>query len=171
VHDLIIYDRGVNLENFVIDIKGISKLYHSDLLEMAVRILTKTYFVKDEVFVAHLMISPMRKLADESAYKNLGTSFSKKYINRPSFDIGTKKIEFDFSPKPWMLKFMRQGRFLRKLMPNWHQLERQISQDIRQKLLSESLTYSELKALENIKGYRDVRYEIAQASFLKWNAK
>ena len=105
------------------------------------------------------MISPLRKNSDDLSYKRLGTSYKKKFINRPSFDFGEKKIEFDFSPSVWMLRIMRHARFLRSLMPSWHKTERAIALDIRSKLMGPAMTFKELKTLENIKGYRDVRYE------------
>ena len=162
IHDLIIFDRGIRLDHFLADALIINNLYRTDLQEMALRTLAKTYFIKDEVFIAHAMISPMRRQFDEKNYKNLGSGFKKTFINRPSFDIGSKKIEFDFSPRPWMLKIMRQARFLRTLLPAWHKLEREIGINIKEKILANPLNYSELKRLENIKGYRDVRYLLAE---------
>jgi indolepyruvate ferredoxin oxidoreductase len=161
IHDMIIYDRGLLLDSFVLNCEQISKTYNPELLAMAVRTLAKTYFIKDEVFIAHMMISPMRRLSDAESYKTLGTSYKKIFINRPSFDLGSKKVEFDFSPKPWMLAIMRQARLLRPLLPKWHKEERLIASKIKKKILENSLNYSELKHLENIKGYRDVRYERA----------
>ena len=130
------------------------------LFAMALRTLTKTYFIKDEVYVAHIMISPMRKIEDQNNYQDLGITYKKTFINRPSFDLGKKKIEFDFSPRPFMLKMMRHARFLRRLLPSWHKLEREIAVDIRSDLLSGVKSFKELKALENVKGYREVRYEM-----------
>ncbi len=163
LHDLIIYDRGLFLNEFLAESKIIKDLYSEKLQLMAIRILAKTYFVKDEVFVAHQMISPMRRKNDSNLYSDIGTETRKTFINRPSFDIGSKKFEFDFSPGPWMLKLMRQARFLRDVLPEWHKKERLISLEIRRKLLSQGLDYSNLKKLENIKGYRDVRYQNAQS--------
>lgn len=161
IHDQIIFDRGAHLDQFINDSKKLSSVYSEELQAMALRTLAKTYFIKDEVYIAHMMISPMRRLKDSEAYSTLGKSYTKSFINRPSFDLGSKKIEFDFSPKPWMLKAMRHARFLRPLLPAWHKTERQIAVGIKAKLLGATLNYSELKKLENIKGYRDVRYSEA----------
>jgi indolepyruvate ferredoxin oxidoreductase len=165
VHDLLIYDRGANIGNFVAGVKKLAGLYaHSnELFAMSLRVLAKTYFVKDEVYVAHLMIGPMRRAEDTKNYADLGESFKKTFINRPSFDFGEKKIEFDFSPSKWMLKLMRQARFLRAWLPSWHKLERVIALDIRTKVLEKALSFKELKALENVKGYREVRYEMYES--------
>ena len=91
-----------------------------------------------------------------------------KRINRPAFDIMGKKFEFDISPTDWMLKVMRHMRVLRLLLRAWHAKERKIAQAVRKELLEviprleASQQRSALKRLENIKGYREVRYEAAQ---------
>jgi indolepyruvate ferredoxin oxidoreductase len=166
LHDIILFDRGVNLDQFFIDARKLVEFYRHDqddqLLPMALRTLVKTYFIKDEVFIAHQMISPLRRVHDENHYGNLGTHFKKVFINRPSFDIGSKKIEFDFSPRVWMLKSMRHARLLRQILPQWHKREKEISQEVRSYLLKKPLTYTELKKIENIKGYREVRYDAAK---------
>lgn len=159
VHDLLIFDRGLHLDTFIKDTKTLSGTYSGEMLAISVRTLARTYFIKDEVFVAHQMISPLRQSSDQKLYGDLGRSFRKVFINRPAFDVGAKKIEFDFSPKPWMLSLMRHARFLRPLLPEWHKKEREIAGDIRSRLLGPALSYQDLKKLENIKGYRDVRYE------------
>ncbi len=163
IHDLIIYDCGLSIEDFFKALDGLCRIYGGDnkLFLMALRTLVKTFIVKDEVFVAHLMVSPFRRKSDIKDYNLLGTDVKKTFINRPSFDLGNKKIEFDFSPSPWMLKLMRHARFLRGILPKWHQKEREISLKIRQSLLSDQgkLNYRDLKKLENVKGYRDVRYD------------
>jgi indolepyruvate ferredoxin oxidoreductase len=132
---------------------------------VALRTLAKTYWIKDEVFVAHLMTSPMKTLRDRESYGNLGTKFKVKHINRPSFVVLGKKIEFDFSPQIWMLKIMRQLRGLRQLMPQWHKEERRIAARIRSELLTANHTWETLKKLDNIKGYREVRIANAATVF------
>jgi indolepyruvate ferredoxin oxidoreductase len=122
--------------------------------------LAKTYWIKDEVFVSHLMISPLKSSQDHQRYNELGSSFEIIHINRPAFDIGKKKIEFDFSPKPWMLKIMRHLRVLRRILPDWHKEERRIAEKVRGELLK-GLTLVRLKELDSIKGYREVRYKSA----------
>jgi indolepyruvate ferredoxin oxidoreductase len=158
VHDLLIFDRGINLSIFIKEAAILKSFYEGEELSMAVRTLAKTYFIKDEVFVAHQMISPLRVESDNKLYGDLGTTYRKVFINRPAFDIGSKKIEFDFSPRPWMLALMRHARFLRPLLPSWHKREREIAGEIRATLLRQSMDRASLKKLENIKGYRDIRY-------------
>lgn len=164
LHDVLVYDPNFDLDLLITDGLKISALYslESELFNLAFRTLVKTYFVKDEVFVAHQMISPIRKKMDDDRYKDLGSSYQKKFINRPAFDISDEKvIEFDFSPRPWMLKALSKARFLRAMLPFWHKKERALSLKIREKLLFGPLDFSRLKQLDNIKGYREVRFKKA----------
>lgn len=161
VHDLIVFDQGKNLGDFYQKALDLVRLYQGDQLLIALRILAKTYWIKDEVFVSHLMISPLKTKIDRDRYDNLGSSYEIVHINRPSFVVSGKKIEFDFSPKIWMLKIMRHMRFLRLVMPDWHKTEKNIAMDIREKLFT-VLPKRRLMELDSIKGYREVRYKMAK---------
>ena len=160
IHDIMIFDRGIKMHTYLKDVAVLCNLYkEADLFKLALAALTKTYFIKDEVFIAHQMISPVRRYKDEKTYGPQGSRYRKTFINRPSFDVAGRKIEFDFSPTPWMLKMMRHARFLRAILPEWHKREKAIAAHIRQSVLKESLGFSELKRLESVKGYRHVRYK------------
>jgi indolepyruvate ferredoxin oxidoreductase len=166
LHDLIVFNQGTSIAEFYEDVILIDQSTWSEVDKViAIRTLAKTYWIKDEVFVAHLMIAPQKLGLDEKRYKNLGSSYKVVHINRPSFDLFGTKIEFDFSPKAWMLKLMRHARLLRLLMPHWHKVERRISQDIRDEIRNLVSTNSNpskrLKELESVKGYREVRYKSA----------
>lgn len=162
VHDLIVFDQGKNLGNFFNEALELKKNYGAKELPVAIRILAKSYWIKDEVFVSHQMISPVKRALDNERYKDLGSSFEVVHINRPSFDIFGQKIEFDFSPKIWMLKTMKNMRVLRLLMPEWHKKERKISLATRKEILSSVQPYKRLMELDSIKGYREVRYKFAE---------
>jgi indolepyruvate ferredoxin oxidoreductase len=168
LHDIYIYDRGVNSENFVKEALELRHNYKNDLeREIALRTLAKTYFIKDEVFVSHIMISPYKRFIDRQEYEGLGKSYDLRRINRPEFDIFGKRYSFDISPKDWMLKLMRHMRILRIILPNWHSQEKEIARKTRDQIVNhlwkkpESEIYSALKRIENIKGYREVRYQKA----------
>lgn len=161
IHDILVYDQGGSLPAFYQNAIDLKKSYSGEALTIALRVLAKTFWVKDEVFVSHLMISPLKTAVDKARYGEMGTSFSVVHINRPSFDLFGKHIEFDFSPKPWMLKTMRHFRILRKLMPEWHKKERAISTSSRKQILEKIQPLKHLKELDSIKGYRDVRYKHA----------
>jgi indolepyruvate ferredoxin oxidoreductase len=172
VHDIFIYDRGSNIERFLLDAGEIAiSIKDQEERKMALRALAKTYWIKDEIYVSHIMVTPLQKLKNERMYKNVGSKFKVTHINRPSFDLFGKKIEFDIEPKDWMLKIMRHMRIFRLLMPNWHQKEKQISGNIRKEILGPILKLKDgqrrvrLAMLENIKGYREIRYEKADKVF------
>ncbi len=159
VHDLLVFDQGLSFAAFLEDALVLKKKYQDDI-GIALRTLVRTYFIKDEVFVSHLMISPLKTEKDHENYGNLGSGFKVIHINRPAFDVGGKKIEFDFSPRPWMLKIMRHLRILRLLMPDWHKKEKEIASTIRTQLL-QGVSGQRLRELESVKGYREVRYAAA----------
>jgi indolepyruvate ferredoxin oxidoreductase len=169
LHDLYIYDRGARATEFIQKAGELGEYFKedNDLRAMALRTLAKTYFVKDEVFVSHIMISPQKREADRGRFQDIGTGFKLKRINRPAFEVFGKKIEFDVSPKDWMLKIMRHMRVLRILLRSWHSRERKISKEIRRELFEVVVNLplenqrTALKKLENIKGYREYRYDKA----------
>jgi indolepyruvate ferredoxin oxidoreductase len=158
LHDLMVYDLGSSLHDVYSDLVLLSKKYQNEELTIAVRLLIKTYWIKDEIFVSHQLSSSLKRSIDQKKYSQLGTSYKVTHINRPHFDLLGKSIEFDFHPKDWILKFMSHLRILRVLMPSWHKKEKQIAKTIRSKVL-QGLTYIELKKLDNVKGYREVRYK------------
>lgn len=165
VHDLLVYDQGQNLAAFLEDVRLLtSKNLADDEIRLAVRVLAKTYWIKDEVYVSHLMTSPLKLYRDELRFGKLGTDFKVVHINRPAFVVFGKKIEFDFSPSDWMLSLMRHLRLLRLLMRAWHSEERRIASEIRNSVLNvpDVRRREYLKKLDNIKGYREVRYQKAR---------
>lgn len=168
IHDMIVFDQGRFLAQFYENALVLKKFYPAEEISIALRILAKTYWIKDEVFVSHLMISPIKKSIDKERYSQIGRKFEVVHINRPGFVLWGKKIEFDFSPKPWMLKIMKHLRILRFLMPDWHKNEKSISSQIRLELLDKPLDRKRLMELDNIKGYREHRYRAAN-KFLSAN--
>lgn len=161
LHDMIVFDQGKFIPLFYESALNLKKFYSGEELAISLRLLAKTFWIKDEVFVSHLMTSPMKNMQDKQRYEALGSSFEVVHINRPAFDILGKKIEFDFSPKKWMLNVMRHLRILRLLMSQWHKNEKEIAHKIRAELVDAKLSRKRLMELDNIKGYREVRYKIA----------
>ena len=165
LHDIFLYDRGAKIADFVKEAGLLGTLYSDEKNRVrALRTLARTYFIKDEVFVSHLMIGPLMKHREKEAYSKLGTSFKTGHINRPQFDLFGKGIEFDINPKEWMLKTMRHLRILRFFMGGWHKKEKLIAERVRKELMEliPKLKGDEqrrrLVEMENIKGYREVRY-------------
>ncbi len=172
LHDLYIYNRGRESERFINEASLLAKFYHNEDLLLALRALAKSYFIKDEIFISHIMVSPLRKREDHQNYEKLGRRYVKSFINRPHFQIGPFEIEKDFSPAPWMLKIMRHLRFLRPIFFRQHLKDKEISRKIRKyiveeihKVSDESMRRKKLKLLENIKGYRQIRFDKAERAF------
>jgi indolepyruvate ferredoxin oxidoreductase len=166
LHDLFVYDQGTHIVQMFEDFKVLQTKYSQQEFIIAAATLVKTYWIKDEVFVSHQMISPLKIRRDKKMYAHLGSTFEVKHINRPAFELLGKKIEFDISPRPWMFKMMRHLRILRLLMPTWHKREKAIASKIREELVS-GLTdhknkYKRIKELASIKGYREIRYAQAE---------
>ncbi|MCY4524916.1 MAG: 2-oxoacid:acceptor oxidoreductase family protein, partial [Halobacteriovoraceae bacterium] len=169
IHDLYVYNRNKHREDFFEKAANITIEYPDlNLQKIALSILVRSYFVKDEIFVSHIMISPVQKKRENDLYSKWGKRFRVIPINRPSFNLGPIKLEFDISPRVWMLKIMRHMRILRLLLPGWHKKEREINSKLRTRLfshvakLSEEKKYSALMRLLNIKGYREIRYKKAE---------
>lgn len=166
VHDLLIFDRGARLDSFIEQAKTLTETYLEKDWARALRTLAKTYWLKDEVYVAHIMISPVQRLKDREHYAALGRSFKKTRMNRPEFKILGKSIEFEMNPRDWMLKLVRHQRWTRAIFPGWHREEKIIAHKVRQQVVSGPETnessYQHLVRLENIKGYRQVRFDKAK---------
>ncbi|MCS4505685.1 thiamine pyrophosphate-dependent enzyme [Arhodomonas aquaeolei] len=170
VHDLLVYDRGARLDDFLADAARLPGLYPDAAHQRtALRALARTYFIKDEVFVSHLLVSPLERERARRRYGHLGRSVEVGHINRPSFDVAGRRIEFDLNPRDWMLRTMRHLRVLRRVLPRWHRRENAIARQIREELLEAvpRLAVDErrrrLMQLDNVKGYRETRYEQAEA--------
>jgi indolepyruvate ferredoxin oxidoreductase len=97
----------------------------------------------------------------------MGSKFEINFKNRPAIEIFGKSYELNISPKKWMFSIMRHLRFMRKLFPGWHAKDKQIGRQIRQEILeqvpnlSADLKKKRLEELDQIKGYRRVKYEKA----------
>lgn len=132
-------------------------------------ILAKTYaqvsLVKDEVWVANLLTSPQKLKADQKRYQlNPDDQIEYFHINRPRFDIGPWKIEFDLQTKNWMLGLMRHGRFIRKLLPKWHAIENDFRDWVIGTVLPKIEDAQDLiikhvyDQIMDANGYREIRY-------------
>lgn len=100
LHDLFIFDRGANAETFVIKAGEISALYENEQeRNMALRVLARTFWVKDEVFVSHLMISPLQRELDKLQYlllepglsKHISTGHSLRFLEKLLNSISTPR--------------------------------------------------------------------------------
>lgn len=164
LHDLYLFDYGFHSQDFLQKAKSLKENYSASLFPLALSLLAKTYFIKDEVFVSHQLLSPQKKALDQEKYGKLGTAFRTVPINRPEFDFGPFHLRFDLESRPWMLRLMRKARFLRLLLTQWHRKEKHISQVLRQELIK-GVGEKRLRELSTVKGYRHIRYAAFELIF------
>ena len=83
-----------------------------------------------------------------------------------------EKLNFDIHPPKWSLHLMSRMTFLRFILPHWHKKDRQLAKIIRREIVEQvpHLKKEErrvrLKTLENVKGYRDIRYRAFEESVI-----
>jgi len=169
VHDILLYDRGRYLDDYLQNSKQLSNIF-SDPEERAIalRTLSKTYWIKDEMFVSHQLSSKQRQEELARRFENLGTDWRVELFNRAVLPLGKEGVELPFAIQKRALRWARHARFLRRL-PGWHKAEKMIAKQIRDELLTGLKTTASgerrkrLMQLDNVKGYRAVRYENAQS--------
>ncbi|MBI5780326.1 MAG: 2-oxoacid:acceptor oxidoreductase family protein [Rhodocyclales bacterium] len=165
LHDLLLYDRGATLEDYLTEATRVVQRYAPEHRALALRVLTKTHFVKDEIFIAHVLVSPLEAAKRQHTYGRLGHSLRVSHPNRPRLELFGRHLEITLESRPWMLRLLRHCRFLRRL-PGWHQREREIAEHVRTLLLEEVPCETDvgfaLRRLDGIKGYRETRYEKAE---------
>lgn len=132
--------------------------------------LFKVMAIKDEVWVAELLTSPEKYRRDRERYKidsQRGDRITYRHLNRPQFTFLGFNFEFDIVTSDWMLRLMRKGKFLRKLLPGWHSKENAFRDWYIDLVKGFTLfdsrddyeTYVRaLSTPENVRGYRDIRY-------------
>jgi indolepyruvate ferredoxin oxidoreductase len=132
--------------------------------------LHRVMAIKDEVYVAWLLSSEEKYEADRDRYNvrpELGDRMILRHLNRPEFTLGSRTLRFKLKTRPWMLRLMRRGKFLRRLLPNWHARERAFRAwyfDLADQFAApgDAASYATwlkiLRLPEEATGYREVRY-------------
>ncbi|MFN0117205.1 MAG: DUF6537 domain-containing protein [Elusimicrobiota bacterium] len=176
VYDLIRYENVAFAERYVEIIwnlyKKDQKKFNFELTKKTIWSLYKVLAIKDEVWVAQLLIAPEKYQRDKERYQideSRGDKISYVHFNRPQFNFWGKLFEFDLESKDWMLRIMSYFKFLRKILPQWHKKEKEF-RDWYLNLIegihfTDSLlvykNYCDLADLpEMVKGYREIRYPL-----------
>ncbi len=132
--------------------------------------LYKVMAVKDEIWVAELLTREEKYLSDRMRYNidpNRGDEISYAHFNRPSFDLFGMHVEWNMTTYDWMLRAVRNMRFLRRWLPAWHRRERAFRDWYRDEVINAYIegqfhsrrdAVSALKAPLDCTGYRDVVY-------------
>ena len=140
-----------------------------DLALPAAHNLHRVMAIKDEVFVAHLLTSPKKYARDRERFgidESAGDRLAYVHFNRASFGLFGRQVEFDLQTRDWMLRIIRMGRPLRRLVPGWHRRERRFrdwyTETVLPLVTSGSLSGDEalevVRLPETVTGFRDIRY-------------
>ncbi|MBP7147031.1 MAG: 2-oxoacid:acceptor oxidoreductase family protein [Acidobacteria bacterium] len=83
---------------------------------------------KDEFWVARLLTSPDKRERDHRRYgidPGRGDSLSYAFLLRPRLRLFGRTFETGVRAKPWMLKLVAAGSFLRTRLPGWNREDRE----------------------------------------------
>jgi indolepyruvate ferredoxin oxidoreductase len=174
IYDLIRYEDIAYAESYV---ERLLRVYEKDSVTFgyaathaALWNLHRVMAIKDEVYVAYLLSSEEKYERDRERYNvrpELGDRMIYRHLNRPEFALGNRTIRFRLKTRPWMLKLMRNAKFLRRLLPVWHARERAFRDwyfEIADQFAAPSdpdsyATWLKILRLpEEVTGYREVRY-------------
>jgi indolepyruvate ferredoxin oxidoreductase len=174
IYDLIRYEDVAYAEDYVARLLRVhardSATFGYAATEAALWNLHRVMAIKDEVYVAYLLSSEEKVEADRERYNvrpELGDRMIHRHLNRPEFTIGRRTIRFKLKTRPWMLRLMRHGKFLRRLLPAWHAREKAFRQwyfDLADRFAAPAnaaayATWLKLLRLpEEATGYREIRY-------------
>ncbi len=157
------------LDRVMATLRKDSKVGYFAATKSVIKYLHKVMEIKDEVYVAHLLTSPEKYEKDAKRFKvdlASGDKILYKHFNRPEFDLFGFKVEFDLKSRDWMLNIMKHMKFLRRLMPQWHQREKGFREWYSQLVDRFDFKGPEqydrwvmaLNVPEEVRGYRKVRY-------------
>jgi len=146
-----------------------SAAYDYAATKAAIWNLHKAMVIKDEVYVAHLLTSEEKTRRDQHRYHvdpKRGDKIVYHHLNRPEFNVLGRDIRFKFSPTKWQLNLLKHLRWLRRVMPQWHRREREfrdwyirLVMDFRYDDRASYDRYvNALRCVEDVRGYREVRY-------------
>ena len=174
IYDLIRYENLAYAEDYA---ERLLRLHAKDsaahgyaATEAALWNLHRVMAIKDEVYVAYLLSSEEKYEQDRDRYNvrpELGDRMIHRHLNRPEFTFGKRTLRFKLKSRPWMLRLMRRGKFLRRLLPAWHARERAFRSwyfDLADQFAApaDPASYATwlkiLRLPEEATGYREVRY-------------
>ncbi|MEZ5405775.1 MAG: DUF6537 domain-containing protein [Verrucomicrobiia bacterium] len=180
IYELLLYENAAYAERYI---QTVHSAYRQDTAKhdyTATKAIIwnafKVMAIKDEIYVAYLLTREEKYQLDNERYHvdpSRGDRIVYSHLNRPEFVIAGQKIKFKIRSRDWMLRLMKQAKFLRKLLPEWHKKEKQFRDwylQLVERFTQESddnsySTWVEiLRQPEQVSGYRDVRYPKMQAA-------
>ena len=180
IYDLIQYEDVAFAEQYVDRLVRLhardTKHFNFAATQAALWNLHRVMAIKDEVYVAYLLSSEEKYERDRERYNvhpELGDKLVHRHLNRPEFVVAGHTIRFKMRTRPWMLRLMRRGKFLRRLLPAWHAKEKEFRDwyfDLADQFAAPrdpeayAIWLKVLRLPEEATGYREVRYpRMAQA--------
>jgi indolepyruvate ferredoxin oxidoreductase len=180
IYDLIRYEDIAYAEDYVARLLRLhardSAAHGFAATEAALWNLHRVMAIKDEVYVAYLLSNEEKYEADRERYNvrpELGDRLVHRHLNRPEFNFGKRTLRFKMKTRPWMLRAMRNAKFLRRLMPAWHAREKAFRQwyfDLADQFNApaDAASYATwlkiLRLPEEATGFREVRYPRMEAA-------
>ena len=175
VYDLIQFEDVAYARRYV---ELVEQVHEADLPDYAyvatktvVWNLHKVMLIKDEVYVAHLLTSEEKYRRDRARYSvdpTRGDRITYRHFNRPQFRVLGLDLAWDMKTRDWMLNIMKQMRWLRRVLPEWHREEKAFRDGYCQwveqfgKLVRDGASYEAmlriLRLPEDVCGYREIRY-------------
>jgi indolepyruvate ferredoxin oxidoreductase len=179
IYELLLYENAAYAERYI---QTVHAAYRQDssmqdyaATKAVIWNAFKVMAIKDEIYVAYLLTREEKYQLDNERYHvdpSRGDRIVYHHLNRPEFVIAGQKIKFKLRSRDWMLRLMKQAKFLRRLLPEWHKQEKQFREwylDLVERFVKESshnsyATWVEiLRQPEQVSGYREVRYPKMQA--------
>ena len=180
IYELLVYENAAYVERYI---QAVHTAYHKDsvthdyaLTKAVIWNAFKVMAIKDEIYVAYLLTREEKYQIDNDRYHvdpSRGDKIVYRHLNRPEFVIAGQTIKFKLRSQDWMLRLMRQAKFLRKLLPEWHKQEKQFREwylNLVYRFAKESSPSSYQNWLEAIRqpeqvtGYREIRYPKMRAA-------
>ena len=174
IYDLIQYEDLAYAEDYVARLLRLhakdSAAHGFAATQAALWNLHRVMAIKDEVYVAWLLSNEEKYERDRDRYNvrpELGDKMIHRHLNRPEFTLGGHHFRFKLRTQPWMLRLMRRGKFLRRMLPTWHAKERAFRAwyfDLADQFAApaDSASYATwlkiLRLPEEATGFREVRY-------------
>lgn len=173
IYDLIQFEGLTYARQYVELVKQVRALdrpeFKFQATQAVIRYLHKVMAIKDEIFVAHLLTSVEKQKRDYQRYRidpKQGDKVVYRHINRPEFTVFGFHIRFHMITRDWQLRIMKQMKFLRKLLPEWHVREKAFRswymQLVKKFSFVDKASYERyvqaLEIPEMVRGYREVRY-------------
>lgn len=174
IYELIQYENIELAEKYVTLVWDIYRKDRADLnyavTKSVIENLFKVMAIKDEIYAAHLLTSKEKLERDKNRYKideSNGDKIKYVHLTRPEFSLLGFSFAFSIETRNWMLRIMKQCKFLRRWLPGWHHREKEFRNwyvDCVKKFnffMDDSAYHAYLEILrlpESVRGYRHIRY-------------